>query len=922
MNRFSRLAIWLVILIDGVVLLGWGLNVEILKSILPGHTAATPNAAAGLLLAAASRWLLQRDSRTLRTLSRIAASVVTCIGGLTLVEYAGHVNLHTDQLMFRVPATAPGRVYPGQMAVTAAMGLALLGCSLLLMGTEYRRRRIVADLLAIPVFTVALLALCGHLLNLDELETLAAGSNMSLPVAVAFTLLSAGLPCTWAEHGILRILASDGTGGFVLRRLLPLTFVVPPVFVWAVAQGAKHGLYAAKLDAILIATALMLVMVAVVFWNAYSLDRIDSSRRRVQRVLQNSRDQWELTFNCMSEGLSYHDPEYNIIGANEAIYSLLGHARLAGAKCYEVFHGSNCPPEYCPMRRTLASGRTESSEFFSPELGRHLNVRTDPVLGPDGRVLRVIHVVNDITERKQAEAAIRRLAAIVESTDDAIIGKDLDGRITSWNRAAERMYGYTEAEALGQPVTILYPPEHKEQAALVLAKIRSGRRIESQEAQRIRRDCTRIDVSLTISPIHNAEGKVIGASAIARDITAHKQATEEALQRGLEAQQARARLDAVLASMGEGLYQLDENGNLVYLNPAGERMLGYSLKDIRGRNMHDLLHSHRPDGNIFPGHDCLLTRVLQGSESHDEQQDYFRRSDGSCIPVEYTSSALVLDGQITGVVLSFRDISERKRAEGQERRARREVEAKSTEIARLNAELEQRVRLRTAELETANRELEAFSYSVSHDLRAPLRSIDGFSHILLEEHASKLDDDARHCLSRVRAASQHMGQLIDALLQLSRVSRADMQHESVDLSSLAQTILDGLRQTAPEREIEVHVAPGLHANGDPRLLQVALQNLLGNAFKFTSKREHAEIEFGSLDQKGSTVFFVRDNGAGFQMEYSNKLFGAFQRLHSVSEFEGTGIGLATVQRIVRRHGGRIWGEGEPDRGATFYFTLS
>lgn len=374
--------------------------------------------------------------------------------------------------------------------------------------------------------------------------------------------------------------------------------------------------------------------------------------------------------------------------------------------------------------------------------------------------------------------------------------------------------------------------------------------------------------------------------------------------------------------MGEGLYQLDENGRLVYLNPAGERMLGYSLTEIRGRKMHDLIHSHQPESDDSPGKECLLQRVLQDGESQYEHQDYFRRADGSSIPVEYTSSPLVVNGQITGVVLSFRDISERKHAEAKERRARWEIEAKSTEIARLNAELEQRVRLRTAELETSNRELEAFSYSVSHDLRAPLRSIDGFSHILLEEHGDELDADARHCLSRVRAASQHMGQLIDALLQLSRVTRADMQRETVDLSALAQTIVDGLKQTAPARQIQVCIAPGLHASGDPRLLQVALQNLLGNAFKFTSKQERAEIQFGSLQQDGSTVFYVRDNGAGFQMEYANKLFGAFQRLHGVSEFEGTGIGLATVQRIVRRHGGRIWGEGEPDRGATFYFTLS
>jgi light-regulated signal transduction histidine kinase (bacteriophytochrome) len=167
-----------------------------------------------------------------------------------------------------------------------------------------------------------------------------------------------------------------------------------------------------------------------------------------------------------------------------------------------------------------------------------------------------------------------------------------------------------------------------------------------------------------------------------------------------------------------------------------------------------------------------------------------------------------------------------------------------------------------------------------------------------------------------------MGQLIDALLQLSRVTRTDMRRERVDLSSIACSVVEGLRLNAPARKVDVHIAPGLGATGDPHLLQVVLQNLLGNAFKFTSRREHSAIEFGSFQQNGCTVFFVRDNGAGFQMEYANKLFGAFQRLHTPSEFEGTGIGLATVQRIIRRHGGHVWGEGAPDKGATFYFTLS
>ena len=229
------------------------------------------------------------------------------------------------------------------------------------------------------------------------------------------------------------------------------------------------------------------------------------------------------------------------------------------------------------------------------------------------------------------------------------------------------------------------------------------------------------------------------------------------------------------------------------------------------------------------------------------------------------------------------------------------------------------------ELEVTNRELESFSYSVSHDLRAPLRSIDGFSQILLEDYADNLDEEGKDYLGRVRAASQRMGRLIDDLLGLSRVTRGTLRRERVSLSSLAREVADGLRESRPDRKVDLEIEDGIEVNGDPRLIRVALTNLLGNAFKFTEKKERARISFGEdrrLSRLGRVpVYYVRDNGAGFDMEYADKLFGAFQRLHGASEFEGTGIGLATVQRIVHRHGGRVWAEGRIGDGATFYFTL-
>jgi signal transduction histidine kinase len=244
------------------------------------------------------------------------------------------------------------------------------------------------------------------------------------------------------------------------------------------------------------------------------------------------------------------------------------------------------------------------------------------------------------------------------------------------------------------------------------------------------------------------------------------------------------------------------------------------------------------------------------------------------------------------------------------------------ELRALNAELEDRVRQRTGQLEATNRELEAFSYSVSHDLRSPLRSIDGFSAALLEDYDPVLDERGRDYLGRVRRAAQTMGRLIDDLLELARITRREMVRDSVDLSTLAENVIAELREHDPERRVIVTIQPQLSVVGDEGLLRAALSNLLGNAWKFTSKTADAVIEFGAVHANGNRSFYVRDNGAGFDMNYASKLFGPFQRLHNSSDFEGTGIGLATVQRVVNRHGGQIWAEGSVGHGATFFFTLS
>jgi light-regulated signal transduction histidine kinase (bacteriophytochrome) len=278
------------------------------------------------------------------------------------------------------------------------------------------------------------------------------------------------------------------------------------------------------------------------------------------------------------------------------------------------------------------------------------------------------------------------------------------------------------------------------------------------------------------------------------------------------------------------------------------------------------------------------------------------RKNGTEFPIEISLSPLETEGGLL-VSAAIRDVTQRKRME--------------EDVQKLNEDLRQRA----AQLEAANKELEAFSYSVSHDLRAPLRSIDGFSHVLLEDYSDQLPDEGRGYLERVRAAAQRMAVLIDDLLNLSRVTRTAVQPKFINLSKMAEEIAEGLRENQPDRQAEFSITPDLMVEADPNLIHIVLENLLSNAWKFTSKREQTIVEFGQKAHVKERTFYVRDNGVGFNMEYADKLFGVFQRLHSMSEFPGTGVGLATVQRIISIHGGRIWAESTEGKGTTFYFTL-
>jgi PAS domain S-box-containing protein len=394
-----------------------------------------------------------------------------------------------------------------------------------------------------------------------------------------------------------------------------------------------------------------------------------------------------------------------------------------------------------------------------------------------------------------------------------------------------------------------------------------------------------------------------------REITERKVAEQELIE-------SRRRLADIISFLPDATLVIDGEGKVIAWNKAIEEMTGIGSEHILGKG--DYEYSLPFYGSRRP---LLIDLVLEPGKIDEAKYDFVQRDQDTLIGEGFIPSfkggtylrakARPLydsQGNVVGAIESIRDVTERKQAEA--------------EVRRLAAELEERVRERTAQLETANRELEAFAYSVSHDLRAPLRAMSGFSHLLLEYYGEKLDEQGRHYLQRMDQVSQRMGKLIDDLLSLSRLARLEMRRERVDLSAMARGIGAELREREPGREVEFAVGERLSAQGDAQLLRVVLENLIGNAWKFTEKHPQARIEFGRFTQRGKPVYFVRDDGVGFDMAYVDKIFGAFQRLYPSNEFEGSGIGLATVERIITRHGGQVWAEGEVGKGATFYFTLT
>jgi PAS domain S-box-containing protein len=637
-----------------------------------------------------------------------------------------------------------------------------------------------------------------------------------------------------------------------------------------------------------------------------------------------------------------------------------------------------------------------------------------PFLNGEGKPRQYIAIRSDITERKKAESQQALLASIINSSDEAILSINLDGMITSWNRGADRLFGHSAYEAIGRHISILFVPDRQNEEAEIIRKITRSELVEHYETERLRKDGTIVQISLNVAPIKDADGRVVGASSIARNIAERKQSQKLRLDLEEKVRAKVEELTGIFERITDGFIVLDKELRYTYVNSKAGEMTGRAPDSLIGKHVWDVfpdaigsdtyhafqramsdqkyvvnIDYYEPldlwqENHVYPGPEGISVfirdiTVQKRAEIKLRESENIYRTIASSIPgsviciVDTEYRYQLIEGDMLGKLghkksqllgAGIKDVLPPARYEkvlpffmrvfqgeqftiedrlmeydvltryvplrNEENHVYAamivaiditELKAAQRHISDMNVNLERKVAQRTLELAAVNKELEAFTYSVSHDLRAPLRIIDGFADIMITDYAEKLDKEGNRTLGVIMSNARRMGQLIDDLLNLSRLGRQEIVTRWVDMNKIAENAIGEQLVFYPGRREDLSAEQLIPVDCDAGLIAQVWGNLISNALKYSAKQTEPAIHIGSYRDFNRVVYFVRDNGAGFDMKYAPKLFGVFQRLHKPSEFEGTGVGLALVQRIVNKHGGEVWAESSSGKGATFFFSL-
>jgi PAS domain S-box-containing protein len=970
------IAAGLVLLTGMLVLLGWGFDIMVLKSISPAFVSMKANTALCFVLTGLAMWMLVRPERPVTgtgknmmgRVSLLPAALVLVISLATLLQYLLNTDFGIDQWLFPDDLQAVHTYAPGRMALSTAISFLILSTALLLLQLRAGFAISLAQMLALFIALYSLLPILGYKYDVEAFYGQSYFTRMSIHAAVAFMAAGLGMLLCRPERGIVAVVFSGGKGGYLARRLIPASVLLPVLLLWGWLWLSPAGVEPMATDPALFFTILISLFVVLSWMMSGTLEQLEKSRSQAAEELKHWHQMMHYIIRHDPNAIAVHDTDLRYIFVSERYLSdyRLIEKNIIGKHHYEVF--PDIPEKWKEVHRRALAGEVIGSEedVFERADGSTDITRWEcrPWYKHDGQTGGIVLYTEVITKRKQAEQALKSsqqlLQAIIDSADSFIYVTDLEGRYVLVNRALQSEFGHESAEIIGKTrdelINKVSARIHRSNDRKV---IEAGRSIMFVE-ENIGKAGTRFYLT-TKFPLFNADGKIYAVCGISTDITQRREMENEIREKN-------DFIQTVLDNLPIGIaLNRIQDGEAIYMNKKFEEIYGWPQKELQ--DIDGFFRKVYPDETYRKS---LIERVMTDIRSGDPEKMHWEnifitRQDGAQRIVNALNIPLVEQNTMVSTVM---DVTRQKRAELELRtlndqliklvatikelsrvQSREEVKqilksaedketvadgqaypdhiletlADAASIALENVglyeELELRVKNRTRELEDANKELEAFSYSVSHDLRAPLRAIDGFTRVLEEEYSGLLDDNGRRLCAIIRDNTRNMGQLIDDLLAFSRLGRTELNQAAIDMKAMAMSVFEGLSSTMDGQVAGFELQDIPAAWGDHALIRQVWANLISNAIKFTSTRKNPAISVSGNLENGRCLYRIEDNGVGFDMKYAGKIFGVFQRLHSHREFEGTGVGLAIVERILKKHGGSIAAWSEEGKGARFEFSL-